>query len=267
MKICVPIQPLCQESAMFPVIPIGPLSLPTAPFAVLLAIWLGLGVVGRVGRELKVDADHLWNLGLLGLGAGFIVARLWHVVQFWAIYRIDLLLIVSPRPGAFTFWPGFVAALIVAYGYLIWKRLDPVRVGAALAVGLLVAGGILEIGAFLTSSTVGTPSDLPWAIAVFDVTRHPVALYRAAGMFVLAAALFWKGDFRQPGRFIGWAVLGYALLRLLADGFLADTATIGEIRVVQMVALSIALVVAFLLSRSGADEAGHRDETLHSPLA
>ncbi len=252
---------------MYPVIPIGPLSLPTAPFAVLLAIWLGLGVVGHVGRELKVDADHLWNLGLLGLGAGFIVARLWHVVQFWAIYRIDLLLIVSPRPGAFTFWPGFVAALIVAYGYLIWKRLDPVRVGAALAVGLLVAGGILEVGAFLTSSTVGTPSDLPWAIAVFDVNRHPVALYRAAGMFALAAALFWKGDFRQPGRFIGWAVLGYALLRLLADGFLADTTTIGEVRIVQVTALAVALGATLLLSRSGAGEAGHRDETPHSPLA
>jgi len=235
---------------MFPVIPIGPLSLPTAPFAVLLAIWLGLGVAGRVSRELKLDADHLWNLGLLGLGAGFIVARLWHVVQFWAIYRIDLLLIVSPRPGAFTFWPGFVAALVAAYGYLIWKRLDPVRVGAALAVGLLVAGGILEIGAFLTSSTVGTPSDLPWAIAVFDVTRHPVALYRAAGIFVLAVILFWRGDFRQPGPFIGQAVLGYALVRLLADGFLTETVTIGEIRIAQLTALVVALITTLFLSRT-----------------
>lgn len=244
---------------MFPVIPIGPLSLPTAPFAVLLAIWLGLGVVGRVGRELKLDPDHLWNLGLLALGAGFIVARLWHVVQFWAIYRIDLLLIVSPRPGAFTFWPGFVAALVAAYAYLIWKRLEPVRVAAALALGLLVAGGILEIGAFLTSTTVGVPSDLLWAIPVFDVPRHPVALYRAAGMFILAAALFWKGDFGQPGRIVGWVALGYALLRLVADGFLAETPTIGEIRVAQIVSLAAALLLTLFLARTPASPAAPSD--------
>lgn len=85
-------------------------------------------------------------------------------------------------------------------------------------------------------------------------------------MFVLAAVLFWKGDFRQPGRFIGWAVSGYALLRLLADGFLAETSTIGEIRVVQMTALTIALVVAFLLSRVSSPEQalpGHHCEKLN----
>jgi len=236
---------------MYPVIPIGPLSLPTAPLAALLAIWLGLGVLARTGRELDLDPDQLWNFGLLALGAGFIVARLWHVVQFWAIYRIEWTLIFSPRPGAFAFWPGLVATVVAGYAYLIWKRMDPVRVAAALAVALLVAGGILEIGAFLTSTAVGTPSDLPWALPVFGVTRHPVALYRAVGMFGLAAAIFWRGNFHQPGRVIGWAILGFALLRLLADGFLADAATIGGIRMTQLVARAAALGATYVLGRRG----------------
>lgn len=244
---------------MYPVIPIGPLSLPTAPFIALLAIWLGLGALARAGIKAKLDADQLWNFGLLALGAGFIVARLWHVVQFWAIYRIDLLLIFSPRPGAFTFWPGLVAALVAAYGYLIWKRLDPVRVGATLAVGLLVAGGVLEVGAFLTSATIGTPSDLPWALSVFDVARHPVALYRTTGMFVLAALLFWWGDFTRPSRIVGWAVLGYALLRLLADGFVADAVTISGIRISQLSALAVALGALLMLSGSAFEETENRE--------
>ncbi|MBX3052050.1 MAG: prolipoprotein diacylglyceryl transferase [Caldilineaceae bacterium] len=244
---------------MYPVIPIGPLSLPTVPFIALLAIWLGLGALARTGREVELDPDQLWNFGLLALGAGFIVARLWHVVQFWAIYRIEWTLIFSPRPGAFAFWPGLIAALVAGYSYLIWKRLDPIPVGAALSVGLLVAGGLLEIGAFLTSTTVGTPSDLPWALAVFDVTRHPVALYRAAGMFGLAGLLFWRGDFSQPRRIVGWAIFGYALLRLLADGFLADAATISGIRISQLVALAVALGAVMLLSGSAFEEAEGQD--------
>jgi len=244
---------------MFPVIPIGPLSLPTAPFIALLAIWLGLGALARTGREVELDPDQLWNFGLLALGAGFIVARLWHVVQFWAIYRIEWTLIFSPRPGAFAFWPGLIATVVAGYGFLIWKRLDPVRVGAALAVGLLVAGGVLEVGAFLTSATVGTPSDLPWAFSVFGVTRHPVALYRTAGMFGLAAILFWRGDFTRPSRIAGWAIFGYALLRLLADGFLADAATIGEIRISQLIALGVALGSILLLSGSRFEEKEETD--------
>lgn len=235
---------------MFPVIPIGPLSLPTAPFIALLAIWLGLGALARTGIKAKLDPDQLWNFGLLALGAGFIVARLWHVVQFWAIYRIEWTLIFSPRPGALAFWPGLITTITAGYAYLIWKQLDPVRVGAALAVGLLVAGGVLEVGNFLISATVGTPSDLPWALAVFDVTRHPVALYRTAGMFGLAALLFVRADFQQPGRVIRWAALGYALVRLLADGFLADAATIGEIRISQLIALAAALASTLFLSHT-----------------
>lgn len=246
---------------MYPVIPIGPLSLPTAPFFALLAIWLGLGMMGRSGRNLNIDPDQLWNFGLLALGAGFIVARLWHVVQFWAIYRIEWALIFSPRPGAFAFWPGLVAALLVGYGFLIWKRMEPTRVGAALALGLLVAGGLLEISAFLTSTTLGLPSNLPWALPVFDLTRHPVALYRAGGMFALAALLFWRGDFQRPARLMGWAILGYALLRLLADGFLADAATLGGIRISQLVALAAALLATLLLSNGD----GTGEETRAEP--
>lgn len=115
-------------------------------------------------------------------------------------------------------------------------------------MGLLVAGGLLEISAFLTGATLGLPSNLPWALPVFDVARHPVALYRAGGMFALAALLFWRGRGQQPGRLMGWAGLGYALLRLLADGFLADAATLGGIRISQLVALSGALLATLLLS-------------------
>ena len=239
---------------MYPVIPVGPLSLPTAPFIALLAIWLGLGALARTGREVELDPDQLWNFGFLTVGMGFIVARLWHVVQFWAIYRLEWTLIFSPRPGALALWPGLLAAILAGYAYLIWKKLDPVRVGSALAVCLLVAGGVLEVGAFLTSSTVGIPSDLPWALPVFGVTRHPVALYHTVGMFGLAGLLFWRGNFKRPGRIVGWALLGYALIRLLADGFLDNTATIGEIRIVQLIAFAVALGSVLVLSGTAYDD-------------
>ena len=73
-------------------------------------------------------------------------------------------------------------------------------------------------------------------------------------MLCLPSELFWRGDFTRPGRIVGWAVFGYALLRLLADGFLADAATISGIRITQLIALAVALGAVLLLSGSAFEE-------------
>lgn len=234
---------------MYPVIPLGPISLPTAPILALLAGWLGLDVMARLGKRLGLNSDDLWNFGLLCLVAGFIVARLWHVVQFWGIYREEPLLALSIRPGGLALWPGLTAAAVGGYGYLIWRQMDPVKVAAALSVGLLATGAVLNVSAFLTGATVGTPSDLPWALPYFEESRHAVALYRAAGLVVLAILLVKWGDFRRPGRVVLQAGLGYSLLRLVADAFLADAPLLGQFRRSQVVALLAALVFTLLLAR------------------
>src|SRR5947208_16973765 len=106
---------------MAPVIPFGPLSLPTGPVATLLAIVLGLEVAGRYGKRLGLAVDDLWNSGLLALLAALLVARLWDVIQYSDIYLAEPQLLLSLRPGGFVWLPGVVAALVVVYLYLLRK--------------------------------------------------------------------------------------------------------------------------------------------------
>jgi prolipoprotein diacylglyceryltransferase len=244
-----PYLPQYRQDPMYPFLPLGPLSIPTAPLFAILAAWLGLTIMARVGAKQLLNPDQVTNAGFIALASGIIVARLWHVVQFWAIYREEPLLALSLRPGGMSLGPGIVAAFIGGYAYLLYARLDPIKVFAALSVGILVADAIWQMGAFLTGYVVGMATDLPWSVTYFDARVHPVALYRALGALFVAGAIALWADLRRPGRVILLAALGYALVRLIVDAFLTDAALIGAWRVSQVVAFVAALVISLILSR------------------
>ncbi len=235
---------------MYPFLPLGPLSIPTAPLFAILAGWLGISMMARAGAKQGMNPDQVSNAGFIALASGIIVARLWHVVQFWAIYLEEPLLAISLRPGGMALTPGIVAALVGGYAYLLYAKLDPLKVLAALGLGLMVGDALWQIGAFLTGEVVGLASSVPWALPYFDELLHPVALYRAAGTLAVAAAIFFGADFRHPGRVFLLSLLGYSVVRLLTDAFVADAAQLGTYRVTQIVAFALALGAAFLLSRT-----------------
>ena len=87
-----------------------------------------LEIGGRFGRWLQLHRSEVWNVGLIGLAAGLIAARLWNVFQFWHIYRVEPTLIISLRPSGFALWPGIVAAVIAGCVYIWRKRLGPATV-------------------------------------------------------------------------------------------------------------------------------------------
>jgi prolipoprotein diacylglyceryltransferase len=205
--------------------------------------------MARAGAKQSLNPDQVASAGFIALAAGIIVARLWHVVQFWVIYREEPLLILSLRPGGMELGPGIVAAIVAGYGYLLYARLDPAPVAAALSLGLLIAEAIRQVGFFLTGTIIGAHSTLPWAFLYFGESVHPVGLYRALGALIVAGMLYIWGDFRRPRRIVLLACLGYALVRLITDAFLAEAALIGVFRISQIVAFGVALAASLLLSR------------------
>ena len=239
---------------MYPSLPVGPLSLPTAQILAIVAAWVGLSVMAQVGKRLQLDPDMTWNLGTVALGTGLIVARLSHAVQFWSVYRAEPLLLISIRPGGLLFWPGAVAALVAAYVYLIRLGVDPRPVGVTALFGLLAGGAVLEVSNFLTGATVGIagvpPEAMSWGPTWFDDMRHPVALYRAMGMMLIMGGLLLWGNWRRAGRLAGQALLALALLRLLIDGFAVDTRLLGSLRISQLGAFVAALVLTLLLAQT-----------------
>lgn len=235
---------------MYPMLPFGPLSLPTGPIFALFAMWAGLEIASRFARRLELDPDAVWNAGLIALLAGLIVARLWNVVQFWYIYADQPRLIFSLRPSGFALLPGAIGAGIACYAYLYWRALDPLRIAAAFAVGALAAAAILNISAYLTGSVLGVPSESLLAIPYFGEPRFPVALWRAAGMSGALLMVLIYADGKNPAQTIWLVLLGYSLTHLIFDAFLAEPALIGPFRVGQVLGLTGALLACLFLARS-----------------
>lgn len=240
---------------MLPVLQIGPLSLPTYPLALLLAGWLALEVAARVARRLGVDGDHVYNAGLYGLVAGIVAARLGHVMAYWPAYRAQPLEIFGFNTGAFLLWPGVLAALAVAGWYVYRRRLPGAALLDACAPGLLAGVAVAGIGALLAGRAYGAPADLPWAVNLWGVMRHPSQAYEALAALivaVLAGRIAARGG--APGMAALVAVAGYGLSRWLLEPFRAAEVSpvmLGGLRAAQVWGLAAALAALWGLRAVG----------------
>lgn len=240
---------------MFPTIPIGPMRLQTYGLALLLAYMAGLWLAARQARRQGIDGDHVYNLGLYALLAGIVTARLGHAIVYFEVYRVDPLQLLSLSPGAFLPLAGLIGAAAMAGFYLHRHRLSPLRMADILAPGVLLALAIAALGAFLAGRDLGTLSELPWAVELFGVRRHPVALYQALALLVLLGVLLWVERRRvlRPGQLALMALFGYAALRLFLEPLRAEGPLVGDgWRLSQIVALAAVVASGWLLGRMAA---------------
>ncbi len=255
---------------MLPVLQIGPFAIPTHPLALVLAGWVALAVAARAGQRLGVDGDHVYNAGLYGLIGGVIGARAAHVVAFWPAYRSQPLEIFGFNTNAFLFWPGLVAALIVAGWYVYRRRLPLAPLLDAFTPGLLVGLAIAALGALLSGRNAGAPADLPWSVSLWGVRRHPVQVYEALG---LAAVAFLVLSMLRSGARSGaaalTALLGWGLVEWFVEAYRAADVTgtvLGGARAGQVLGLVVA-VFALLGLRAlslAADRPGDENDALLS---
>lgn len=246
---------------MFPTIPIGPLRLQTYGLVLLLAYLAGTWLAARQARRHGIDGDHIYNLSLYALLAGIVAARLGHVAMYFEVYRVDPLQVLSLSPGALLPPAGVLGAVGMALVYSVHHRLPAARTLDALAVGMALALAVASLGAFLAGRELGALSELPWAVELFGVRRHPAALYQALALLVLLGLLLWveRRAARPPGQIALLALFGYAAIRLFLEPLRAESMIVGDgWRLAQIAALAAVVLSGWLLGRMatrGSDQA------------
>lgn len=235
---------------MYPVLPFGPMTIPTAPLVTLVAVVLGLEIAGRYGKRFGLTIDDVWNIGLLTILAGLIVARLWNVIQFWPIYAAEPWLILSIRPSGFATWPGIFAGLVMAFGYMVRHALNPMAIVLSHAVGITVSAAVMQMGMLLTGDLLGLPTDLPWAVAYYGELRHPVAVYYAIGLLLAVVLLWYATPLTSPVHLLAFLLLTISIVYLFFGAFEDNAISFGSLRSKQVGALCLALCATFVLARS-----------------
>ena len=121
--------------------------------------------------------------------------------------------------GGFVFLGGFLGALLFSgLVGLTCPTLKPQRLQFTI-VPLLWGHALGRVGCFLAGCCYGDVSELPWAIKMHEAHRHPVQLYEALGLALLA---WWLGHRAQERRFLVFYLLGYGSLRWLVELFRGD---------------------------------------------
>jgi phosphatidylglycerol---prolipoprotein diacylglyceryl transferase len=232
---------------MLPILQIGPLALPLAPFSLLLALWFGLSLAEKFSPKRGISANTLYNLTFTGLIAGLIGARIGYVFQYPNAFLESPLSLVSLNPGLLEPFAGFAAGLIgmLVYGQraklTFWNTLDTLTsLLAVMAVGFAMAH-------IASGEAFGAETSLPWGINLWGANRHPAQFYELiAAILTLGMLGVWSknSDLPEGTLFLTFIALT-AGSRLFLEAFRGDSVVIiGGLRSAQIVAWLV-LATAF----------------------
>jgi phosphatidylglycerol:prolipoprotein diacylglycerol transferase len=229
--------------AMLPILSLGSLALPTYPLLLLVAFWAGLWLAARQARGLGLEPDHIYNAGLYGFLAGLIGARLWFVGSHWENYAPNLSQAFSLSRSALSVEGGVLVGILAVLIYLQKYKVPLGVFSEAIAPGIALALVIGQVGAFLGGESWGTQSNLPWAVTIAGLPRHPVQLYEAAVSLLILGILLGVRQSPWPG-FRFWLLVAlYSTGRLILEIFWARPRLIGDgYSVVQLVSLAVILL-------------------------
>jgi phosphatidylglycerol:prolipoprotein diacylglycerol transferase len=202
------------------------------------------------------DVEDLLFHGVLGVVVG---GRLGYVLFYKPAYYLQHPLeAFAVWQGGMSFHGGLIGVLVACAWFarkrgLSWLKLMDF-VAPLVPVGLATG----RLGNFINGELWGRATDLPWA-TVFPqsgtaVPRHPSQLYQFAGEGLLLFALLWwfSSRPRPVGRVSGLFLLGYGVLRFLAEfarepdaflGLLAGGLSMGQLLSIPMAAAGLWLLL------------------------
>ena len=221
----------------------------------LLAGAVGTGLMMMLGRRRGLAAWDSASVALLGLGCGLLGAGLLDALVNWR-----QLLSEGYQPGL-VFYGGVLGAGSGVLAFVRRFRLPLGELGDVGAVVIPVGHALGRLGCLLGGCCYGRPAGT-WPGLIFkdpvapatvlsrgELPLHPVQLYEAAGLLLIAAmtlGLFLRG--RVRGRLILVYLAAYALLRLVTETLRGDRyrGHWGPLSTSQWIAVAVIALVSLL---------------------
>ena len=231
---------------------IGPIELRVYGFLIAVGVVLAIRRLGSGLERFKTGgSEAASSIGMWGVGAGLIGARLYHVVTEWDRFSGNLSEIPKVWHGGLGVPGGVLLGTIVGVLRARSFGISTAETLHAAAPAIPLAQAIGRWGNWFNQELFGRPTTLPWALRIDDdhlpaayesgTTFHPTFLYES--MWTLGLSLWLvrlSGSPRFAGsRLFALYVSGYGLGRLWIEGLRIDDASvIGGLRWNQWVAIA-----------------------------
>ena len=231
---------------------IGPIELRVYGFLIAVGVVLAIRRLGSgLERDKTGGSEAAASIGMWGVGAGLIGARLYHVVTEWDRFSGNLSEIPKVWHGGLGVPGGVLLGTIVGVLRARSFGISTAETLHAAAPAIPLAQAVGRWGNWFNQELFGRPTTLPWALRIDDdhlpaayesgTTFHPTFLYES--MWTLGLSLWLvrlSGSPRFAGsRLFALYVSGYGLGRLWIEGLRIDDASvIGGLRWNQWVAIA-----------------------------
>lgn len=239
---------------MYPLVQIGPFRLSSGGLILLLSVWLASRLVDRVakargGPTLESQVERCFFPVLIGAIAG---GRLWYGFFNWDLYGRTPGLFWALRVSDLSWSGALLGGILVGYLWCRWRGLDTAGVADSVALALPIPQALASAGLLLSGEAFGTPTNLPWGVALFGAMRHPTQIYFAVAALVCLGLLSSLSSQRRPAGTLMAAYLGLqGLTLLLIEPLRADSLVFpAGVRAAQMAGLALVLVTLHWLRRA-----------------
>ena len=232
------------------------------------AILLGFWIAAREAKRTGQNPENYLDMGIIGVIAGIVGARLYYVIFSWDMYKDNLLDIFNLREGGLAIYGGVIAAVISVLVLAKVKHLSAPQIFDTIAMALLNGQMLGRWGNFFNREAFGGYTDslfamrLPLdAVRSSDVTEqmrrhieridgvsyiqvHPTFLYESLWCMVLLIILFaYRKHKKYEGELFLMYLFGYGLGRFWIEGLRKDQLLLPGVGIAVSQLLAGAIVV------------------------
>jgi len=225
-------------------------------FFFIIAVLLGLFLIGKFAKKAKLDPGQVDNLIFYLFIFGLVGARLYHVIfynlNYFTIYPWQI----------FYFWQGGIAiqgaiigCIITLYFYSQKHHLNFWQYSDVFVLPLILGQAIGRFGNYFNQELYGQPTALPWGIPINPLHRlsgyenfiyyHPIFFYEAIlnlFLFIILLFLFYKKNLKEGSLTLIY-LIGYSVIRFFMEFLRIElVVTIYGFRFSQIVCLLIIFI-------------------------
>ncbi len=255
---------------------LGPLAVPWYGLGYAAALILGTWLAQREAERRGIERRHVADAVLLVVLFGIIGARLYHVIDEWALYAERPLQIVLPPYSGLALYGGVAGGILGVILFARRRGLPALRTMDAVVPSLFFGQAIARWGNFFNQELYGPPTTLPWGIAIDCQHRigtpwpcdafppastgfHPLFLYESLLTLTGGLVALWISRRRpalvRDGDLMSLWLVWYGVVRILLEGFRSGyNWTISGVPTATLIgAVAIAIGVALFAMRDRRD--------------
>ena len=181
---------------------------------VAIGFLVGIFLAAREAKAKKVNVNTIYDLSFYAILGGIVGGRVGYILSHLNEFSYDVLEIFRVWNGGMSFFGGFAFATLFCYLYMRKHKLNFWKYADIFAIPLIVGHAIARIGCYLAGQHIGSPTNLPWAIVVNGIPRHPMPAYEFLTLISIAFILIYIKRFKlREGILFSMAVILYSIVR------------------------------------------------------